>query len=305
MLIIGGATATGKSKLGVMLAKMADGEIVSADSMQIYRYMNIGTAKVTAEEMQGIPHYMLDIVEPTEEFSVAEYQKKAQNIIDDIKNRGKLPIIVGGTGLYINSLIYPLQFGSSFKDELLRKKLNKDAEKFGNDYIYNKLIEIDPIAAENIHKNNIKRIIRAIEVKTLSGKSVSETEDKKEPIYHKIYAFKADRDVLYQKINQRVDIMFEDGLADEIDSLINQYKVNFSCQSMQAIGYKEFFGYYNKEKTLDEVRDLIKKNSRHYAKRQYTWFKAYENCKWLEGDISKELCQNILDDYYENCSNLE
>lgn len=305
MLIIGGATATGKTKLAVMLASLADGEIISADSMQIYKHMDIGTAKVTAEEMQNVAHHMIDIIEPTEEYSVAEYQKQALEKIKDIEQRGKTPIIVGGTGLYINSLIYPLQFGSSFKDEALRKTLANEAEEYGNDYIYNKLLEIDPISASKIHKNNIKRVIRAIEVKTLSGKSVTQSQDKIEQVYHKIYAFNVDRSELYQKINKRVDVMFESGLVDEVHTLINNYGVRFYHQSMQAIGYKEFFAYYQNNISLDEVKELIKKNSRNYAKRQYTWFKAYKRCKWLKGDINIDLCKSILDDYSKNNPNLE
>lgn len=298
MLIVGGATATGKSKLAVMLAKTLNGEIISADSMQIYKHMNIGTAKVTEQEMQGIVHHMINIAEPTEQFSVAEYQIQAKELINQITAKGKIPIIAGGTGLYINSLIYKLQFGKSYKDEILRKDLMEQANLYGNDFVYTKLQKIDPIASTKIHKNNLKRVIRAIEIKTLSGKSITDSDDKRQNVFHRIYAFKAERTDLYKKINNRVDIMFENGLTQEIEKLLDEHKVTFNMQSMQAIGYKEFKDFYNGEITLNQVKELIKKNSRNYAKRQYTWFKAYENCVWLEGDINNELCQRIINDYY-------
>lgn len=306
MIIIGGATATGKTGAGIILAKMANGEIISADSMQIYKHMNIGTAKVTAEEKEGIVHHMLDIVEPSEEFSVAEYQKLALEVIADIKSRGKLPIIVGGTGLYINSLIYPLKFGSAIKDENLRETLYKDAEIYGNDFLFQKLIDVDPIAAKIIHKNNVKRVIRAIEVKLLSGQSVACEKDKNQLLtYHKMYAFSTERTELYQKINNRVDILFARGLEEEVNKLVYDYKVNFDMQSMQAIGYKEFKNYFDKSISKEDLLELIKKHSRNYAKRQYTWFRAYNQCVWLENELNEEKCKEIIKDYYDNEPNLE
>ncbi len=309
MLIIGGATATGKSSIAVTLAKLTNGEIVSADSMQIYRHMDIGTAKINEKEKGGIVHHMIDIVEPTQEFSVAEYQNRAVPIIKDIKSRGKLPIIVGGTGLYISSLIYPLQFANTYRDETLRKELLKQSKLFGNEYLYSKLLEIDPESAVNIHPNNVRRIIRAIEVKTLSGNSVADTQDKSQhQSNHYIYAVSTDRVRLYNAINKRVEEMFVNGLFQEVDALLNKHGVKFSNQSMQGIGYKEFNNYYRGYSTLKEVKELIKKNTRRYAKRQFTWFRRYDNCIWIDYYYETshiELCNKILDDYNKKKGNLE
>ncbi|MFW5780721.1 MAG: tRNA (adenosine(37)-N6)-dimethylallyltransferase MiaA, partial [Bacillota bacterium] len=278
MIIFGGATATGKTNAGVMLAKIGNGEIISADSMQIYKHMDVGTAKVKKEDMSGIKHYMIDIVEPGDTFSVAEYQKKAMDIISDIESRKKIPIIVGGTGLYINSLIYPLRFGNTEGDKGLRDSLKNEYQRYGREYLYKKLQRIDPDAAQNIHMNNIKRVIRAIEVKLLSGKSICDTEDLcREKRYYKMYAYDMDRTALYQRINTRVDVMFKNGLVEEVEKLIFEHKVSFDAQSMHAIGYKEFKLYYNGKINMDELIELIKKHSRNYAKRQYTWFKSYND----------------------------
>lgn len=307
MIIFGGATATGKTKAGVMLAKIANGEIISADSMQVYKHMDIGTAKVKKEDMDGIKHYMIDIIEPTDSFSVAEYQKMAMEIINDIEARGKTPIVVGGTGLYINSLIYPLRFGETQGDKGLRDSLKNELQSYGKEYLYKKLQRIDPQAAENIHMNNIKRVIRAIEVKLLSGKSICDTEDLcREKKYYKMYAYTMDRAALYERINTRVDVMFKNGLVDEVERLIFEYKVTFNAQSMQAIGYKEFKHYYSGKIDMDELIELIKKHSRNYAKRQYTWFKSYNDCNWIEKyRLDEQKCHEIVKDYYENKPKLE
>lgn len=304
MLIIGGPTASGKSKLAIMLAKIADGEIVSADSMQIYKHMDIGTAKVTEAEKQNIPHYMIDFIEPYQEYSVAQYREDALKIIEDINSRGKLPIIEGGTGLYINALIYPLSFGKTYKDEALRKDLKEKAIKYGNDYVHDKLKSVDENAARVIHKNNLKRVIRAIEIKLLSGKSILDAKDEAQASFYRMYAVDYERRALYAKINARVEKMFESGLVEEVDSLINKHGLNFEMQSMQAIGYKEFKKFYEKELTLEQTKELIKKNTRNYAKRQLTWFKRYEHCVWLnEENINESFCQKIIEDYYENTVN--
>lgn len=303
MLIIGGATATGKSGAAIMLAKLCGGEVVSADSMQIYKHMNIGTAKVTALEMQGVPHHMLDIVEPNKDFSVAEYQSAALDVIKDIEDRGKTAIIVGGTGLYINSLIYPLRFGGVNRDESLRNELKEQGEKFGNDYLYQKLCALDAESAKKIHKNNVKRVIRAIEIKLISGQSLAEEKDKGTKSYFNMYAFDFGRADLYDKINKRVDLMIKKGLISEVETLISEYGLTFDHQSMQAIGYKEFKDYFNGTISQAELKELIKRNTRNYAKRQFTWFRAYEECVWLNESLNEMKAAEILDNYYKNKPN--
>ncbi len=303
MLIIGGATATGKSGAAVMLAKLCGGEIVSADSMQVYKHMNIGTAKVISEEMHGVPHHMLDIVEPYQEFSVAEYQNMALDIIKDLENRGKTAIIVGGTGLYINSLIYPLRFGCAKRDENLRNQLKEQGERLGNDYLYEKLCSLDADSAKKIHKNNVKRVIRALEIKLTSGQSLAEDADKNKKSYYKMYAFDFGRADLYEKINQRVDMMIKNGLINEVENLVEN-GLTFESQSMQAIGYKEFKDYLDDKISQPELAETIKKNTRNYAKRQFTWFRAYGDCVWLKEPLTEQKAAEILDDYYKNKPNL-
>jgi tRNA dimethylallyltransferase len=287
MLIIGGATATGKSELAIKLAKKLNGEIISADSMQIYKGMDIGTAKITASEMDGIPHHLIDIKNPNESFNVAEYIDLAKPIISDLKAQSKLPIIVGGTGLYINALIYDYQL--SDENIEVRKSLNEELELNGSDYMYEKLIEMDPISAQKIHKNNVKRVIRALEVYITTNESISNKHDKATTVPHFMYAVEYDRALLYERINKRVDLMFKKGLVDEVKKLIDM-GINFNCQSMKAIGYEEFNFYFNGELSLEETKNLIKQHSRNYAKRQLTWFKRIESCEWLENiDIERNI----------------
>ncbi len=280
LVIICGATATGKSDLAIYAAEQLNGEIISADSMQIYKYMDIGTAKITKDEMQGIPHYMLDIVEPTQNYSVAEYQERANTIINDIKSRGKTPIIVGGTGLYINSIIYGFSFGQTNANDELRNELKEFVKIHGNLALHDILKEKSPESAKKLHPNDVKRVIRAIEL----AESADNTNSKEQEIIHpyKAFALNPDREVLYNKINDRVDVMFNLGLVDEVDNLIKNHGLNFEHQSMKAIGYKEFFDYYNNTLSLSDVKELIKKNSRNYAKRQFTWFRKMPNLSWHE-----------------------
>ena len=254
-IVIGGATASGKSGLAVKVAQKLHGEIISADSMQIYRHMDIGTAKITLEEAGGIKHHMIDIVDPDETYSVAQYSEQANAIINDLNDR-KIPCVVcGGTGLYINALIYEYQMSSY--DPELRSELMKELDMNGIDYMYDKLLKYDPKAV-NIHKNNKKRVIRALEVVIKDGRSIFDKNDKQSIRPNLMYAMDVDRGYLYERINKRVDLMFENGLIDEVDSLIKDYHVDFNMQSMQAIGYKEFADYYNNEKSLDDIKDLIK-----------------------------------------------
>ena len=276
LLIICGATASGKSGLSIKCAQKFNGEIVSCDSMQIYKGMNIGTAKVTIDEMQGIRHHLIDIVEPNANFSVAEYKELAQKAILDIKNRGKLPILVGGTGLYINSLIYDYTFSNATANSEIRNKYKDILAQKGAQYLHSLLNEISPKDATRLHPNDTFRVIRALEV-AQSGNLSADTGEI--VMDYNAYAIDYPRDILYDRINERVDIMFRDGLKSEVESLLDK-GVNFDCQSMKAIGYKEFYDYFYNGATLEEVSEKIKKNSRNYAKRQLTWFRKMPNLTW-------------------------
>lgn len=286
VIVIVGPTASGKTALSIELAKKIDGEIISCDSMQIYKDMNIGSAKPTIEEMQGIKHYMIDIAEPTERFSVAEYKKRSEEAIEEILQKGKVPIIVGGTGLYANSLIYNIEYNEIMLDEEYRKNLMKIAEtEVGLATLYEKARSIDPVAMEKISSNDKKRIIRVLEIKHSTGKNKTELElesRKNEVKYeYKVFAINMPREILYDRINKRVDIMIENGLIDEVENIIEKYK-EFPT-AMQAIGYKEIVMYLKGELTKQEAIEKIKQESRRYAKRQITWFKKIENIKWIDG----------------------
>lgn len=283
IVVIAGPTASGKTALSVNIAKALGGEIVSADSMQIYKYMNIGTAKPTDAEKQGIPHYMMDFLEPDVSFSVADYCEMAKKVIQDIDSRGKIPVLVGGTGLYIDSLINGVDFGEEEGDGKIRDELLLLAEKEGNEAVHKILAEIDPETAEKYHPNNLRRIIRAIEVYKTQGVRVSEKakEEKNSPYNAVYFCIDWDRAELYDRINKRVDIMLEDGLLDEVKALLER-NVNPKATAMQSIGYKEFVGYLKGEMTLEEAIDAVKQSSRRYAKRQLTWFRRNENIHWLK-----------------------
>lgn len=291
VIVIVGPTASGKTKLSIELAKDINGEIISADSMQLYRFMNIGTAKPDMEEMSGIRHYLIDEVNPDVEFSVAKYQELALKYIKEILENGKRPIVVGGTGLYINSLIYNINFSETIIDWELRDKLKKEAEEKGNEYLHEKLRKIDPEASEKLHSNDIKRIIRAIEVYEYTKKPISyhqEISRQNPPQYNFIVVgLRMDRVKLYRRINQRVDLMMERGLLQEVQSLVKMgYDKN--TVAMQGIGYKEILAHLRGEISLEEAVELIKKGSRHYAKRQITWFKRLENVLWVDADEGSE-----------------
>ncbi|KRQ87024.1 tRNA dimethylallyltransferase [Caloramator mitchellensis] len=300
IVIIAGPTASGKTKLGIELAKRINGEVVSADSMQIYKYMDIGSAKPTTEEMQGIPHHMIDVVTPDVEFSVAMYRKMAVECIDDIIKRGKIPIVVGGTGLYINSLIYPLDFTETSRDEDYRLYLENLAKEKGNAYVHEMLKEVDNESYIRLHPNDLKRIIRALEVYKNTGKPISEyqRESKLRDVDFN-FAFiclTMDRAKLYDRINKRVDIMFEMGLVDEVKRLKDMgYTRNMT--SMQGIGYKEVFDYLDGYFTLDEIKEYIKQSTRRYAKRQLTWYRREDRIYWVnldEYDSFDEVLENII-----------
>lgn len=287
LMVIVGPTAVGKTAISIKLAKILNGEIISADSMQIYKYMDIGTAKVTPEEMEGIPHYLIDVVYPDEEFTVADYKELAEKIISDINKKGKIPIVVGGTGLYVNSLVYDLNFTKVPPNEKIRKRLNELADKFGNEYIHNMLEKIDKESSKRIHVSDRKRIIRAIEIYEVTGIPMSEQNRdfrKQNDRYNlAMIGLNMDRDKLYERINMRVDKMIENGLIAEVANLL---KMGYTKEltSMQGIGYKEIIKYLEGELTLEESIELIKKGSRNYAKRQLTWFRRDSRIKWFNLD---------------------
>ncbi len=282
ILAIAGATASGKSKAAVELAKKLNGEIISMDSMQIYKHMDIGTAKVTLQEMENIPHHMIDIVEPNMPFSVSDFVKLAKDKINEITARGKLPILAGGTGLYFESLIYPFNFGGAKSDEDIKNNLYKQLEQFGAEYLHKKLMEIDPIDGAKIHPNNTKRLIRALEIYEITGNTKTNNSTNKQLLYDlDMYVLDWDREILYDRIEKRVQIMFDNGLQKEIENLL-EVGITFDMQSMQGIGYKEFTSYFDGKCSLDDVKNAIILNSRHYAKRQITWFKRYDFAKFIK-----------------------
>lgn len=287
LIILTGPTAAGKTKLSIELAKSINGEILSADSMQVYRHMDIGSAKIRPEEMQGVRHYLVDILEPTEDFNIVLFQKFAKQAIAEIYERGKIPIIVGGTGFYIQSVLYDIDFQESEEDTVLRAELEQLVHEKGAEYLHNMLSEIDAKAAQEIHANNVKRVIRAIEFYRQTGQKISEhneTEREKKSAYDSRYFVLTDkREKLYEKIDQRVDSMIEEGLVDEVKRL-----VGMGCRrestAMQGLGYKEIISYLAGEITLDEAVYIIKRDTRHFAKRQLTWFRRERDVIWVEKD---------------------
>ena len=286
IIAVCGPTAVGKTKYAIEAAKVFGGEVVSCDSMQLYKYMDIGSAKPTAEELAQVPHHLVDLIDPSDAFSVAEYQKLAREAIEDIFARGKVPVIAGGTGLYLNSILYDMDFSNAKQDQNLRLQLEKEAEEFGPEYLHNKLRELDSEAASRIHPNNIKKVVRAIEG-ALSGdniKDFKECNTKVKDFERILIGLTRDREELYDRINLRVDLLVEQGLFDEVKGLLDK-GLTESDISMKGIGYKEIIGYFNGKYTEEEAIDLIKKNTRHLAKRQITWFKRYEDIHWI--DISQ------------------
>ncbi|KGX88360.1 tRNA (adenosine(37)-N6)-dimethylallyltransferase MiaA [Pontibacillus litoralis] len=283
IIAIVGPTAVGKTRLSVEIARRYNGEIISGDSMQIYKHMDIGTAKVTTEEQQGVPHYMLDIKQPDESFSVAEFQRRVQRHIEEISSRGKLPIIVGGTGLYIQSVLYDFQFSEQERDEEFRAELEAQMACEGIEPLMEKLKEVDPKQAAKVHPNNKRRVLRALEVYEKTGMTMSEYQEKqkKDSPYNPILiGLHMEREALYNRINQRVDLMIEQGLVEEVSHLYNQGFEH--AQSMQAIGYKEMVPYIKGEIALEDAIATLKQNSRRYAKRQLTYFRNKLHVDWYE-----------------------
>jgi tRNA dimethylallyltransferase len=297
LFILIGPTAIGKTDLSIKLAQMMKGEIISADSMQIYKYMNIGSAKVTKEEMQGVPHHLIDNVYPDEDFTVANYKNHATTLISNINKKGKLPIIAGGTGLYINSIVYDLQFTEVPPSETIRNQL----ELLSNEELHKKLEKVDKISVNKLNVNDRKRVIRALEIYKSTGKTMSEYNkdfrSENQDYNLVMIGLNMDRKRLYDRINHRVDIMINSGLVDEVKGLLGM-GYNKNLVSMQGIGYKEIIMYLEEEISLDESIELIKQKSRNYAKRQLTWFRRDERIKWMNLDdysnleqLSKDIIQ--------------
>ncbi len=286
VIVICGPTASGKTALSIELAKKINGEIVSCDSMQIYEDMNIGTAKPTLEEMQGIKHYLIGYVSPEKRYSVADYKKDAKKAIKEIIEKGKNPIIVGGTGLYIDSLIYEIEYQDIKLDEEYRKKLEKEVQEKGLEVLYERAKQIDEKAIEKISSTDKKRILRVLEIYHATGKTKTEQEiesRKKEVEYdYKVFALNWDREKLYERINKRVDIMFEQGLIKEVKNILNNYD-KFPT-AMQGLGYKEVVDYLNGLYTKEEMIEKIKMETRRYAKRQLTWFRKNKQTIWLNAE---------------------
>ena len=293
VIVICGPTASGKTALGVELAKQIDGEVISADSMQIYKDMTIGTAKPIPEEMQGIKHYLIDFVSPDVRYSVADFKIDATNAIEEILKKGKKPIIVGGTGLYIDSLIYGIEYNDIKIDEEYRAELEKIAETKGLDVLYEKAKKIDPDAIKKISPNDKKRIIRILEIYKATGKTKTEQEieSRKNDVKYnfKVFAIDMDRELLYNRINKRVDIMIEKGLIKEVQDLLDKYS-EFPT-AMQGLGYKEVVDYLEGKCSKEEMRENIKMQTRRYAKRQLTWFRKNKNTIWIDG--TNEIQNNI------------
>ena len=303
MIILTGPTAVGKTDLSIQLAKAINGEIISADSMQVYRHMDIGSAKVTPEEMDGVPHHLIDVLEPEEEFNVVVFQKLAKEALTGIYERGHIPIIVGGTGFYIQALLYDIDFTENDGDTAIRRELEKLAQTQGAGCLHQMLQEIDPESAAAIHQNNVKRVIRAIEFYRQTGKKISlhneQEREKQSPYQFLYYVLDTDRKTLYERIDRRVDLMMEHGLVDEVKHLADMGCTR-DMVSMQGLGYKEILDYLSGEITLEEAVYILKRDTRHFAKRQITWFKRERDVRWLEleqfQNDRKKVLEHILDE---------
>lgn len=306
LIILTGPTAVGKTKASIGLAKAIGGEIISADSMQVYRHMDIGSAKITKEEMADVPHYLIDVLEPEEEFHVVRFQQMAKAAMADIYSRGKIPIIVGGTGFYIQALLYDIDFTENEGDGVYREKLEALAKEKGAAYLHGQLAMVDPKSAEEIHANNIKRVIRALEFYHQTGQKISEhneRERQKESPYQFCYFVLNDRrECLYERIDQRVDQMIRNGLVQEVQTL-KERGCTKQMVSMQGLGYKEIFSYLEGDCSLEEAVYIIKRDTRHFAKRQLTWFKRERDVIWVQKDElnydDEKLLQSLLESIKE------
>lgn len=306
LIILTGPTAVGKTSLSIQLAKAVNGEIISADSMQVYRHMDIGSAKVTPEEMEGVPHHLIDILEPWDEFNVVVFQQKAKAAMEEIYKRGHVPVVAGGTGFYIQALLYDIDFKENEEGNQIRMELEALAEEKGNEYLHQQLQAVDPESAKAIHANNRKRVIRALEYYRQTGEKISshnEAERQKESPYDFLYyVLNTDRAALYQRIDRRVDNMLADGLVEEVQKL-KDMGCSRSMVSMQGLGYKEILDYLDGTISLEEAVYILKRDTRHFAKRQLTWFRRERDVRWLnlpdfEND-PKRVLDYILQDWRE------
>ena len=290
LIVLTGPTAAGKTSLSVKLAKAIGGEIISADSMQVYKYMNIGTAKITKEEMDGVPHFLIDEFEPDDEFNVTIFKDKVMNYIKKIRERGHVPIIVGGTGFYIQSVIYDINFTDYGDDREVRKKYENMAENLGKSALHSKLADVDKEYADSVSENNVKKVVRALAFYEMTGEKLSvhnaKERERKSPFDFVYFVLTMDRKKLYQRIDMRVDAMFESGLVEEVRGLMER-GYNKSLVSMQGIGYKEVIDYLNGVTTLSECIEIIKRDTRHFAKRQLTWFKREKTVSYINKDEFK------------------
>lgn len=298
LIVLTGPTASGKTSLSVKLAKQINGQIISADSMQVYKYMDVGTAKITREEMDGVKHYLIDELEPSEEFNIAVFKQKSEKYIEEILKEKHVPMIVGGTGFYIQSVLYDVKFEDNDSDTSYREELAAYEKENGAFMLHEMLKKVDPESADKIHPNNVKRVIRALEYYKQTGHKISEHNEEQSnntsPYNFAYYVLDYKREILYERIDKRVDLMFENGLVDEVKKL-KEMGLNKQNVSMQGIGYKEVLDYLDGEISLEEARYIIKRDTRHFAKRQMTWFKREKNVTWInceEMDFSEE---NMLD----------
>lgn len=297
IIVVAGPTAVGKTQYAIEIAKKLDGEIVSCDSMQLYKFMDIGSAKPNKEELAQVKHYLVDQIDPRQPFSAAEYQKLATQAIEIIHDKGKTPIISGGTGLYLNSLLYDMDFGVDVVDNGYRKELEKYAAEFGAEALHKKLHEKDPASAERIHPNNIKKVIRALEAVEKGGQAIKPFTDiqNENPLYRPfLIGLTRERQELYDRINMRVDILMEQGLLEEVEGLLNMGLTEEHI-SMKGIGYKELIQHLNGECSLEDAVSKIKQNTRHYAKRQLTWFRRYKKMKWFDLSVYDSDSQALED----------
>ncbi len=296
LVILTGPTAVGKTDLSLKLAKAIGGEIISADSMQVYRRMDIGTAKLKKEE-QEIPHFLIDILEPEEEFNVVKFQVLAKKAMEEIYSRNHIPILVGGTGFYIQSILYDIDFKENNKDNKIRKELEEQTKLLGAEYMHQKLQQVDKKAAQEIHANNEKRVIRALEYFYQTGSKISEhnreQREKQSNYNYAYFVLTMDRKKLYQRIEERVDSMMEQGLLEEVKGLVNEH-ISETATSMQGLGYKELYAYLKGDCSLEEAVYIIKRDTRHFAKRQLTWFRREKDVIWIEKDRYIEE-RNMLD----------
>jgi tRNA dimethylallyltransferase len=297
LVILTGPTAVGKTALSIALAKAIGGEIISADSMQVYRHMDIGSAKITPEEMEGIPHYLIDVLEPDQEFNVVVFQELAKQAAAEIYSRGHIPIVAGGTGFYIQALVYDIDFTENDEDTAFRRTLEEQAKREGAEALYERLRAVDPESCESIHAHNIKRVIRAIEFYEKTGKKISEHNREQRqndsPYNFAYFVLNDDRERIYERINVRVDLMMAQGLVEEVRAL-RESGCRKEMVSMQGLGYKELLSYLEGETSMEEAVYLIKRDTRHFAKRQLTWFRREKEVIWVDKTVFDHDSQKIL-----------